>query len=398
MIPRTAVLSRNNLTWAYREIKAFEWEGEFKVRTRQALKKILEDQMEEDLAESLGFDLYQRGPGRLDYRNGAYTRHLVTEIGDLVLKVPRLRNHPFYPKVLERYARRQRSVDEVILSCFVLGLSTRKAAEVLGPMLGETISASTVSRIAQCLDAEVKAYHARSLKDQYRFLFFDGVVLKSQSPVGVKERVFLCALGITKEGVTEMIDFAVAHGESQNAWEKFLNTLHNRGLTGQGCELAVTDGGTGLHTALDLVYPEIPRQRCWAHKVRNVLDKVKKEDWKAIKRDLHKIWNAPTLRQATRAYWDFAGTWRKTYPKAVRCVEKDLEDLLQFLNIKSNKLWKKIRTTNLIERAFREVRRRTRPMGVFGNKPSVERIVYAVFCHLNHNWTKHPLREFTQLT
>lgn len=398
MIPRTAVLSANNVTWAYREIKAFEWEGEFKVRSREALKKILEEQMEEDLAEALGLDPYQRGPDRLDYRNGAYTRHLVTEIGDIVLKVPRLRNHPFYPKVLERYARRHRSVDEVILGCFVLGLSTRKAAEVLSPILGETISASTVSRIARCLDDEVQKYHTRSLEDQYRFLFFDGVVLKSQSPVGVKKRVFLCVLGITRDGVTEMIDFAVAHGESQNAWEKFLNTLYRRGLTGKGCELAVTDGGTGLHAALDLVYSEIPRQRCWAHKVRNVLDKVKEEDWKAIKRALHKIWGASTLRQATRAYWDLAGAWRKTYPKAVRCVEKDLEDLLNFLNVTTSEMWKKIRTTNVIERAFREVRRRTRPMGVFGNKASVERIVYAVFYHLNHNWRRDPLKEFTQLT
>jgi len=187
-----------------------------------------------------------------------------------------------------------------------------------------------------------------------------------------------------------------------------LRDLYGRGLKGSRCELITTDGGHGLKSALEVVYPRIPRQHCWAHKTRNVLDKVKRVDQEKVKKDLQRISHAKNRQGATQAYWSFCQKYRKLYPGAVKSLESEIDDLLSFYQVKlSSKekqglnaqevqkaqkaLWKEIRTTNLIERAFREVKRRTRPMGVFGNRSSMERILYAVFFHLNLKARGSPL-------
>lgn len=385
-----------NVSRALKEINGFDWEGDFKPAARQGLKKLLESQLEQEMAEYLGVCWYGRATDRADYRNGHYVRHLLTEMGDLELVVPRSRNRGFASKLLQRYARRCRSVDRVLLACFCLGLSTRKAASVLAPILEERVSASTISRIAKELDHEVGLYHGRLLRDRYRYLFFDGVVLKSKGAAKVQKKILLCAFGITVDGIEEMIDFYPAPSESQACWEAFLNDLYRRGLWGERCRLLITDGGAGLHAALQVVYPKIDYQRCWAHKTRNILDKVKKSDHKAVKRTLNRISHALNHREATEAYWRFCSRWRAIYPKAVACLERDIDNLLTFFSIQQPKLWSRLRTTNLIERSFREVRRRTRPMGVMANKDSLQRVVFAVFHHLNQNWSRHPIPEFTQ--
>jgi putative transposase len=381
-----------NVSRALREINAFEWEGDFKPMARQALKQLVEKRLEEEMAEYLGLSRYEHAADRHDYRNGHYTRHLLTEMGNLELLVPRSRKGKFPLKLFERYARRCHSVDKVLLACFCLGLSTRKAASVLAPVLGEKVSASTISRIARDLDQEVKLYHGRELGDKYQYLFFDGVVLKSKGAVKVQKKILLCAFGITMEGRHEMIDFYPAASESAACWEAFLDDLYQRGLKGSPCELIATDGGTGLHAALQIVYPKTLLQRCWAHKTRNVLDKVKKKDQPAVKKALNRISHARSQREATEAYWQLASRWRKAYPRAVACLEKDLDQLLSFFQIKNSQMWSRLRTTNLIERAFREVRRRTRPMGVMAHTQSLQRIVFAVFHHLNQNWSQQPLK------
>jgi putative transposase len=384
-----------NVSRAIKEINAFEWEGDFKPVARQALKQLLEDRLQEEMAQYLGVARYEHVEDRVDYRNGYYLRHLLTEMGDLELLVPRSRNRRFPTKLFERYARRCRSIDRVLLACFCLGLSTRKAASVLAPVLEEKVSAATISRISRDLDREVKLYHSRPLTDQYRYLFFDGVVLKSKGAAKVQKKILLCAFGITVDGKQEMIDFHAAASESAACWESFLNDLYKRGLIGSHCELTATDGGTGLHAALEIIYPKILTQRCWAHKTRNVLDKVKKKDQPAVKKALNRISHASNHREATAAYWRLASRWRKTYPRALACLEKDLDQLLSFFQTKNSQLWSRLRTTNLIERAFREVRRRTRPMGVMANTQSLQRIVFAVFHHLNKNWSQSPIKEFT---
>lgn len=230
--------------------------------------------------------------------------------------------------VVRAYARRVRQVDRMILACFVLGLSTRKVAHALLPVLGEPVSAGTVSRIDESLDAAVTAFHRRPLKRQYRFLILDGVVLKRRTGAGSVKRVVLVALGITPQGKKEVIDFSIAQGESREAWEAFLTDLYRRGLRDTGLEMIVVDGGNGLLAALPVVYPSIPVQRCWAHKARNVTDKVRKADSEAVKKDLHRISHASSMRDARSALAQFSRKWNDCYPSAVHLLRVDGEYLL----------------------------------------------------------------------
>jgi len=354
-------------------------ESDYRSLARDSLSKILEDQMRDRIDKHLAGMAYRE---EADRRNGSFSRHFLTELGDLSLKVPRTRTISGVG-VLHAYNRRAVQVNQMLLSCFALGLSTRKVSHALLPVLGESVSAATVSRVSRILDVAVSAFHRRPIRRSYRFLFLDGVVLKRKTGMGSVKRFVLVAMGMDRDGKKEVIDFSIAHGESQAAWDAFLSDLYKRGLKAEGMELIITDGGKGLLAALPFVYPGIPVQRCWAHKTRNVLNHIRKADQKAAKNDLSAISNAEGIKQARTALKHFASKWGNLYPKALASLKECEEELLAFFQIKDRNLWKKIRTTNLIERRFRELRRRTRPMGVFSDKTSMDRILYAIFAHEN---------------
>jgi putative transposase len=371
-----------NIHQAFREIKHFaydQWEGEYRGAARQALKEILETRMHNTIDSYLS---HARERELADRRNGSYSRHLLTELGDLELQIPRTRTVSAI-SVLKRFARRVLPVERLVLLAFLLGLSTRKVGQALLPILGEPISPSTVSEIAKQLDHAVEAYHQRKLTDTYEVLLLDGLVLKRKTGVGTQKRTVLVALGIKSDGKKEVIDFRQVRSESQSAWEGFLNSLYQRGLQGQNLKLVIVDGGTGLEAALPLVYGHVPVQRCWAHKTRNVLNYAKKADHESVKNDLQRISHAQTLREARKAAQRFVNRWKTLYPKAIQCLSQDLPELLAFLRIKTSLPHSALRTTNAIERRFREVRRRTRPMGVFSDHTSIDRIMLSVFTFEN---------------
>lgn len=359
-------------------VQAPEW-TDYREAGRNALARILEERMHGLVGNRIA---ELAAIGVPDRRNGAYRRQLLTSLGAIALAVPRSRTCSA-GTMLRAYARREPWIDRVILACFVLGLSTRKVGEALLPILGERVSPATVSRVARVLDQAVAAFHHRPLANRYRVLVLDGVVLSRRTGAGALRRPVLVALGITNAGTKEILDFQLAPAESQAAWEAFLNDLYARGLTGEGLTLIVTDGGAGLLAALPLVYPRVRVGRCWAHKSRNVLDKVRPAERQRVKRDLHRISHAIDRVAARAEARRFVLHWRTRYPAAVRCLQQDLEELLAFL-VFDDPTWRQAaRTTNAIERRFREVRRRTRPMGVFSDRTSMERILYAVFTYEN---------------
>jgi transposase-like protein len=168
-------------------------------------------------------------------------------------------------------------------------------------------------------------------------------------------------------------------------------------LQGNSLKLIVTDGCPGLHQALAIVYPFIPKQRCWAHKLRNVANKLPRKIQETCLIEAKGIYQAQTQREARDLFLHWATHWRELAPKAVTCLETDIDELVNFFNCPKGH-WRKIRTTNAIERAFREVRRRTRPMSCFQNSASVDRIIYGVVSYLNNKWKEKPLSQFTQLS
>lgn len=373
-----------SLPMAFEFVKAMradglEWGEGYRPLARQALAEIIEGEMVAAVdrhLDQLGVD------DAPDRRNGSYKRHLLTTLGDIELCVPRTRR--FSPTgVIRSYARREAEIDNVILAGFVLGLSTRKVGETLLAMLGQKVSPSTVSRVAKTLDQAVAAFHRRPLKNQYTALMLDGVVLSRKTGAGALKRPVLVALGLRPDNKKEIIDFRLAASESAAEWERFLTDLYRRGLTGQGLDMICVDGGSGLLAALPTVFPDIPVQRCWAHKIRNVLNKIKKADQPAAKRALHKVMNADNIRQARAAARRFKACFEDKYPAAVACLRNDLDELLTCFRYKSPDKRRAVRTTNAIERRFREVRRRTRPMGTFQDKTSMDRILFAVFIHEN---------------
>ena len=394
-MPQSATIK--SLPRAFRMMKAMqaqgiEWGEDYRRAGALALKDVLEVRM------GAGIDRHLEEMERLgeaDRRNGSYPRWLLTELGEIELSVPRTRRWSALA-VVRAYARRAAHIDRMILACFVLGLSTRKVATALLPILGRRISAGTVSQVAKILDAAVTAFHRRPLKDQYPVLMLDGVVLARKTGAGAIRRPVLVALGLREDGRKEIIDYRLAVAESAAQWEQFLSDLFHRGLEGARLEMICVDGGAGLLAALPVVWPEVPVQRCWAHKIRNVLGKVKKTDHATVKTGLHAVLNAETVRQARSAARRFADRWEGTYSKAVDCLRNDLDELLTCFRYKTIEERKKVRTTNAIERRFREVRRRTRPMGVFQDRTSMDRILFAVFTHENSSQGVPTLFSLTQ--
>jgi len=373
-----------SLPMAFEVVKAMQaegldWDEGYRPIGRQALEKIIEAQM------AMAVERYLQqleADDVADRRNGYYRRHLLTELGDIELTVPRTRRYSPV-EVIRAYARRTREIDRVILAGFVLGLSTRKVGETLLALLGREVSATTVSQVAKTLDAAVAAFHRRPLANRYQALMLDGVVLARKTGAGALRRPVLVALGLRPDGKKEIIDFRLAGAESALEWERFLSDLYRRGLTGEGLDMICVDGGKGLLKALPIVLPQIPVQRCWAHKIRNVLDKVRKADQPKVKRALHKIMHAENVPLARSAARRLADRFEAQYPAAVACLRDDLDELLTCWRYKTDDQRRAVRTTNAIERRFREVRRRTRPMGTFQDRTSMDRILFAVFTHEN---------------
>jgi putative transposase len=267
--------------------------------------------------------------------------------------------------------------------------------------LNTTLSASTVSRITKRLNPIVKEFHQRPLLDEYQFLFLDGITISVKGSLKAKKILVLAAYGITVFGKKELIAFRIANAESNNACEGFLNDLFNRGLKGENLKMIITDGSKGFAHAIEIVYPHAKHQLCWVHKLRNATKHLKKADIKPFKADARLIYNASTHREAVAAFKHLRKHWYRVSPKAVECLEQNIDELLAFLTIPIKERFREfirrqIRTTNIIERSFREVRRRTRPMGCFTNYDSVSRIIYAIFNRLNSKWQEKPLDEFTQ--
>ena len=360
-------------------------------------KKLIEGSLEAEREMLICSRPYERHTERKDYRNGYWRRHIVLKDGRLQIKMPRIRGGGYDSNIIPRYRQRIDEVDAALMKIFLYGASTRLAGEALKPLLGEGVSAQTISNIAGSLDEEAEKYHKRKIEDRYLYLFLDGIVLKTKTGFGSKKKTVLAAYGITVKGKRELIDFMVTSHESARRREGFLNNLYNRGLTGEMLGLIITDGNAGLENAVDYVYPKVKRQRCWAHKLRNVSNYLRKKDQDKCIKEARAIYNAKNRQEAVEAYNKWTKKWISVCPKAVKCMEKDMEELLNFYSC-PKEIRIKVRTTNVIERAFREVRRRTRPMSCFNNTQSIERIVYAVLNHLNDKWRIKPLKEFTQMS
>ena len=377
------------------EMKDSFW-GDLCGQTQLAWKKYFEAESERLRDLYSGWASYQRSPvaGR-DYRNGYYERDFVTRFApcDCASRAPEGRTS--CPPGLEKFQRRAPELTLLIREAFLRGISTRQVGRVVATLTGEVVSAQTVSQLTRDLDQAVRAFHEAPLDDDWAYLFLDGVSLRVRRPSGRQRVQMLVVYGVRPDGARQLLAFLQTRGESQADWEALLQDLYRRGLQGNHLQLIVTDGCPGLATAIQTIYPRIAHQRCWVHKMRNILGKVRKADYDAVKADAQAIYLADGRSAAQAAARVFCRRWRTAYPRMVRQLEPDLPELLAFFRLPRH-LWRKLRTTNIIERCFVEVRRRTRPMVCFVNVQSVERIIFSIFQRFNLEWKTRTLRVFTQ--
>jgi len=360
--------------------------AQFRTVLRQELKAMLEQVLQGELSEHLGAGRYERNGDRQGYRNGRYRRRLLTrygEIGDLA--VPRAEEGGVEFQALGRYQRRQLEVDRILGQLFLAGISTRRLRQLSEELYGRRVSATTICKTTAHLAEELEQYRRAPIADEdVEFLFLDGITERVRE-LGVERKILLCALGMTAEGKKRILGFRLGEAEDTASWKGLLMELKARGLVGKHLRLITVDGCPGLLAALKEIYPFQKVQRCIAHRLRNVVVKLKHHQRGPVMAEGKTIFAAPTRREAVRRFRAWSGHWLVEAERAVRCLEKDFYHLLHYYDF-PQELWKKVRTTNLLERTFREYRRRTRPMQLFPNPESAERIYYGVTDYLNRNW------------
>jgi len=358
------------------------------------IKTYLQTLFDQAVKEQISADRYERTPDRRDYRNGSYTRSLTTKFGHIEdLEVPRLRHGSVAQHALDRYERIHEDVDRAIGQLFLAGVSTRRLKSIAKELFGRSISAQTVSKATESLDEELQRYRSAELDDDYEFLFLDGIHDKVRE-IGVERKVLLCALGVRQDGTKRILSFRLVDQEDEKVWSAFLVELKARGLKGDHLKMITTDGQPGLLKALRQHFTFVKQQRCIAHKMRNVVVKLKRPQKKPCADEARLIWAAPNRKEAVRRFKEWEKKWYPEAESAVKCMRKDLYACLQYYDLPKEQ-WKMVRTTNILERSFREVRRRTRPMNFFPNEASAQRIFYGISKYLNQNWNK-PKMEFTQ--
>jgi putative transposase len=342
---------------------------------RGAIRVVMEDVMREELDALIGVGWGECSPKRKGYRNGHYTRDLVTASGRLAdIKVPRDREGHFHTQVFERYSRYEPHIAEGLTQMFVAGTSTQKVGEVAQTLMGVAPSASTISRLNQSLTHQFEAWRQRSLQEHWRVLYLDGVHFSIRHGDKADSTIILTALAVDLEGNKEVLALRACAEESKDGWLSVLQDLRARGAT--QIDLIVTDGHEGVLAAVSELFSATPRQRCLVHKQRNVLTAIPRRERSEVQAELMAIWQQPTKQEALVQLAAFKAKYGKRYPEAVRSLAEEEEKTLTFYEF-PQAMHRHIQTTNAIESLFSNVRQRTDQIDVFTTETSCLAIVWA---------------------
>lgn len=378
---------KHNLVLAMSEVKNL-FRMHFEQGCRYVAKRFYEKALAVDFDSFLSASRHERTSRRRGYRNGHRSRNLLTTVGALDIRVPRDREGQYQPDLFARYRRVDRSLEESIKAMFLGGASTRKVGDILDVLCGERLSASKVSTVVKELDQAVWDFANSPIDDDFLFLFLDALSVSIRFGLKAKKVKLLVAYGIKRDGRRQLLSFQRARSESYACWKAFVDNLHVRGLTGKNLKLIVMDGAPGLWAAVEEVYPFVEHQLCWVHKLRNVAKYCPKTLRQECVHQATQIMYAPSAGVAARRFREWKQHWQDKIPKAVNCVEKDFDKLIPVFEF-PEEIRRMIRTTNVIERCFREVRRRLKVMGCFQNSKSCDRIIYAIFNYFNTKWTRN---------
>ncbi len=355
------------------------FESPLSVMAREGARMMLRVALEEEMTEALGRELYERTEGSRGHRNGYKQRTVKLSCGDITIPMPKARGlgAPLRSKVLPPYRTRMEELEEAIPLLYMNGLSTRKVKRSLKEVFGDKgLSHSTVTNITSKVVEEFDEWKKRDLsKIEVLYLVIDGIRLGVRAGTSEKEAV-LCATAFLESGGRELLSVSLGNTESHASWKGFFDELRERGL--KDPLLIIVDGCPGALRALDEVFPGVEVQRCTKHREENVLEKVLKADREEVRDDLRMVFYAPTLEHSKEAARLFEKKWKR-YPSAVECLLTGLENCQTYYKFPFAH-WKRIRTTNAIERCFREVRQRVRTIGRFKDE---QRALAAVWWLMN---------------
>lgn len=345
----------------------------------EAFKKILQSSLNRILqaesAEQLKAGPYERSEERTDSRNGSRDRDLNTRIGKITLHVPRHRNVPFKTLVFENYSRSEAALVASMAEMVVNGVSTRKVSRVMETLCGTSFSKSAVSEVCKDLDKAVNEFRTRPLEGDYPFLTVDATYFKVRENSRVISKAFMIAYGTNAEGHREILGFGVYANESGATWTDFLLGLKKRGLT--GLLMITSDAHDGILNAIGKVFPTVPWQRCQFHFSRNITDKAPKKYQAGLRTELQELFNCKTLTEARKVRNRIMEDYRDVAESAVTCLDEGFESAMTVMLLPA---WLRrfYRTSNQIERLNKELKRRSKVIGVFPNEDSVLRLMGSV--------------------
>ena len=347
------------------------------------IRAFIQSVMEAEVEQLTGASKHERSDSRTTHRNGYRQREWVTRLGNINLQIPRLRTGSYFPSFLEAYKRTERAVLAVVQEAYVKGVSTRKMDDLVQAMGIEGLDKSAVSRICAELDEEFEAFQQRPLDSGYVYLWLDATYVKVREPGRVCTKAVVVATAVTKEGEREIVGVDIGDSENGPFWKEFLRSIRRRGL--QDVQLVTSDAHVGLRKAIAETFAGSSWQRCRVHFFRNVLATVRKNYQQMVAASVKTIFLQPDAETARAQLREIGQKLQPKFPKVSTMLEEAQEDLLAFYAFPAEHR-RKIWSTNPIERIMKELKRRTKVVGLFPNERSALRLTGAVLIEQNEQW------------
>jgi transposase-like protein len=349
---------------------------------RETLAWFVSELMEAEVAGQIGAGLHERSPERTTHRNGYRERVWQTRAGEITLAIPRLRTGSYFPSFLEPRTRSEQALVAVVQEAYVNGVSTRKVDRLVTQLGLTGMSRSAVSRLCAGLDEQVRIFRERPLEGAYPYLWLDAKLEKVREPGGVRSKALVVAQGVHESGRREIIGIDVGPAETEAFWREFLRSLRARGLA--GVQLAVSDAHEGLKSAIAKVLG-CPWQRCTVHFLRDMLGHCGKADQPLVSGAIRQIFAAESAGEARERLTVAAAALEQTTPKVARLLEAAEDDLLAFMSFPAEH-WRKLRSTNPLERINREIGRRSDVVGIYPNDAALIRLAGSLLIEQNDEW------------
>ena len=357
-----------------------------------AMQILFNEAMKIERSEYLGAAPYQRTEERKSYANGFKAKTVSTRLGKLELRVPQTRDSEFYPSALERGERSERALKLAVAEMYVQGVSTRKVAKITAELCGLEVTSTQVSRASALLDKELKSWRNRPI-DQVEYLILDARYEKVRIDGSVRDCAVLVAIGVLPSGHRSVLGVSVSLSEAEVHWRDFLQSLKKRGM--HGMKLVVSDAHEGLKAARKAIMPGVAWQRCQFHLMQNAMQYIPKVEMrKQVAQDLRSVFNAKDLEDAMEKLQRFVELYKETAPKIATWAEINIPEGLSVFQLPEEHR-KRMRTTNMLERQNRELKRRTRVATLFPNEASLLRLVTAVLVELSDDWEAGTMKYLT---